>query len=78
MGLPRGSTLAAPPPGPSTPRQNQKMRIIRTTTETNDLLRQAAGRAHRSLAPMIEGRGWGYTNKARLQASAVPAKAAEG
>ncbi len=54
------------------------MRIIRTTAEINDLLRQAAGRVHRSLAPMIEGRVRGYTNKARLQASAVAAKAAEG
>lgn len=54
------------------------MRIIRTTAGTNDLLCQAAGRAHRSLASIIEGRVRGYTNKARLQASAVPAKAAEG
>ena len=50
-------------------RQKNETLTIRTTAEIKDLLRQAAGREHRSLASMIEVLVMDYAKKAKLQPS---------
>lgn len=54
------------------PRQKNETLTIRTTSEIKDLLRQAAGLEHRSLASMIEVLIRDYAKQANLQAT--PAK----
>ena len=57
------------------PRQKNETLTIRTTAEIKDLLRQAAGLEHRSLASMIEVLIRDYAKQANLQAA--PAKAGD-